>query len=950
MRRWPLIVAAAGFVLYLATQGGGMTVNTVATVARLGGWDSLPLVGQPLLWLLTLPLQLLPQAWLAPAVKLLAAVLAAVILGLLARTLQLMPWDRAWDNTGRWTRALPVLAGCALCGLEFSFWQNATSECGELTALLPLAATIWLLMEYNARQSSRWLEAAVVVWGLGMAENWMMLAIFPIAAWKLRRQVLAWLMGSPAMRRQSSLRFILLALLGFATYMVLPLANGLAPHSPLTLEQSWLASLRETKAAMLVPYHFWRANRLLTIAITLFFLVPCLPLLVRLRDEGTGNKFGVDRLQTWLYRGLRLILLLACCWLALDPLVGPRQMLEKQMGVWSPMLTFDYLNALGAAFLLGNLLLISLPEPGRNEYDERRAVAWKPWVIPIVAILAGGTVAGLVIRNAPAIVRLNFHPIDEFGVLAAKSLPAGGGVVLSDFPDKLVVFQAGLARSHQTAEWLPVDTRALPTVEYRARLERRRPCGWLTDQTRHQLTPLEILRLLQQVARTNRLFYLHPSYGYFFESFYLEPTGPVFEMKPRGKDPMAVPPMTDALVTANEHFWTGVWDRYLAPLAIPAPHRPNYLQQKLKRLAITPVPNKLDRVLAAWYSLALDDWGVRLQRQGRLPEARVRLQQAVQLNTNNVAARLNLACNAQLAATNAMGLGEVGKVAGELGKPDRLNALINAGGPFDDPTLVFLLGVSFMDQELPVQAAEQFERAHWLAPGSLAPELALAQIYNRLHMADRSRPLINHLRQESAKLPDNRSLDLNLALLDSYAWLQQTNAANAREALQSLIEQHPDDPQINNRVLAAYIALGDTTNALQLADVRLAQSPDDVNTLNNKAMIWLQTGRAADAIALLNHVLELTNLPTARINRAYAGIACTNFSLAESDLRELEKEGFTSPMVSFGLATVAEYHHDTNQTVLYLQRCLSNSPAGGSLWLRAKARLSVLQKAPATTP
>jgi tetratricopeptide (TPR) repeat protein len=942
-RRLPLLVAAIGFLIYLATQGGGMTVNTVATVARLGGWDNVPLVGQPLLWLLTLPLHLLPQAWLAPAVKLLAAALAAALLGLLARTLQLLPWDRTWDNTGRWSRALPVLAGCALCGLEFSFWQNATSECGELAALLPLAAGAWLLMEFKARQNARWLDAAVVVWGLGMADNWIMILALPLflagIIWLVRLRFFKW---------RLVLRLAVLGLAGFAVYLVLPLANGLAAHSPLTMRQAWLASLSETKAGLLAPYHFWRMNRLLTMAVAIYFLVPSLPLLVRLRDEGTGNKFGVDRFQVWLYRGLRLILLLACFWLAMDPLVGPRQMLEKQMGVWTPMLTLDYLNALGAAFLLGNLLLISQPEPGRHEFGERRAWAWKPWVMPLMAILAAGATAGLLLRNAPAIVRLNFHPIDEFGVLAAQSLPAGGGLVLSDFPEKLVVFQAGLARSHQTAEWLPVDTRALPTVEYRAQLERRRPCGWLTEENRHALSPIEIVRLLQQVARTNRLFYLHPSYGYFFESFYLEPTGSVYEMKPRGKDPLAVPPLADAVEAANEHFWTGVWNQELAPLAIPAPHRPNFIQQQLKRLAITPVPSKLDRVLAAWYSLALDDWGVRLQRRGRLPEARVRLQQAVRLNTNNVAARLNLASNDQLAATNAMGLGEVGKVAGELGKPDRLNAIINADGPFDDPTIVFLVGISFLDQELPVQAAVQFERAHVLAPGSLAPEMALAQIYNRLHMADRSRPLINHLRQESAKLPDNLSLDLNLALLDSYAWLQQTNAANAREALQSLVEQHPEDPQINNRVLAAYIALGDTTNALQLADARLAQAPDDVSTLNNKAMIWLQTGRAADAIVLLNRVLELTNLPAARINRAYAGIASTNFSLAESDLRRLETEGFTSPVVSFGLATVAEYHHDTNQTVQYLQRCLSNSPAGSSLWLRAKARLSGLQTAPPT--
>ena len=313
--------------------------------------------------------------------------------------------------------------------------------------------------------------------------------------------------------------------------------------------------------------------------------------------------------------------------------------------------------------------------------------------------------------------------------------------------------------------------------------------------------------------------------------------------------------------------------------------------------------------------MALDDWGVRLQQAGHLAEARVRLLQAVQLNTNNIPAHFNLVCNTNLATTNNMDLSAVSKMTSELEKLDRLNGFVNAGGPFDEPTFVFLRGTSFLDQELLVQAAEQLERARTLAPGSLAPELALAEIYNRLHMVARSRPLINHLRLETAKTPENRSLDLNLAMLDAYAWLQQTNLANAREVLQALVERHPKDPQINNRVLAAYIAFGDTSNALQVADAQLSQDPNDADTLNNKAMILLQSGHAAEAMPLLDHALTLTNLPTARVNRAYASLANTNFALAQSDLRQLEKEGDTSPMVSFGLATVAQHNRDTNQAV-----------------------------------
>ena len=44
------------------------------------------------------------------------------------------------------------------------------------------------------------------------------------------------------------------------------------------------------------------------------------------------------------------------------------------------------------------------------------------------------------------------------------------------------------------------------------------------------------------MARTNRMFYLNPSYGFFFEGFYLMLTGAIYELKLRSrKDPLAHP-------------------------------------------------------------------------------------------------------------------------------------------------------------------------------------------------------------------------------------------------------------------------------------------------------------------------------------------------------------------------------------------------------------------------
>ena len=305
-----------------------------------------------------------------------------------------------------------------------------------------------------------------------------------------------------------------------------------------------------------------------------------------------------------------------------------------------------------------------------------------------------------------------------------------------------------------------------------------------------------------------------------------------------------------------------------------------------------------------------------LQRQGRWNEARLRFEQALQLNPDNFSARISLSCNTNHQSGRKLGLGGVDKVADQLGNPQRLSLLMNNCGPFDEPIFCYLLGCAFQQIDHPLQAAQQFERARTLAPGVLAPEFALAELYTRLRFADRARPLINQLRDETRNLPANSAVDLELALLEANSWLSQTNITNARSVLQSVLQQHPDDAQIMNRVVGAYLAFGDFTNALQLVDAQLSKSPDDVPILNLQAAILIQAGKAAAAIPILDHVLTLTNLPAARLNRAVARLASQDFTAAETDYHELEKSGAETGRVCYGLATIAEHRHDTNQAAI----------------------------------
>ena len=962
-RRLPRYVALGALLFYVLTLSRSITLQSLPLTAQLAGWDWLPMAGQPLLWLLTLPLRLLPATWIPISLNLFSAVCGALTLGLLIRSVQLLPQDRtpiqrvfSNKDKGLFTQPdwAPMVLACVVCGLEFGFWREATTATGEMLDLLLIAAAIWCLLEYRAVRESRWINAAALIWGLGMAENLVMLLTLPLFVVSL-----FWLRWRHFLRGGFLLRMALLGLAGFSIYALQPLANGLTPHSPWGFGEAWHMTLRTTKHIILLFYgQFWTGHRYMVVVVVLFYLLPVLPCLVRLPDEGGYHKALAAQLQILVCHISYAFLLLACLWLAFDPAIGLQQIMLRQLGYSMPLLSFDYLTALGAGYFAGYFMLVfgaNLREQYRKNPQFKRPPFTPRWlrhsVPPFLRALPVLVAGGLIFKNAPAITLVNRQPLQSFADLAVRSLPAGGGIVFSDDPLKLFVFQAALACHKDRRQWLPVDTRSLPAPEYRAQLERKCPTGWLTGANRHKLNPPEMLLLLDHLARTNRLFYLHPSFGYFFERFYLQPHGAIYEMKPYPKDQFNEPPMSASEVEQTGKFWDEAWQtepelvarsgsqRQSAPSAVKKMAQKIFVQH----LYLSAIPSLQSRLLGEWFSVALNGWGVELQRNGRLPEAHQRFEQAIALNTNNLAALVNLECNTNLQVGNKMNRLSVDTVARQLGKLQRLGPIMNHCGPFDDPVFCYLLGDVYQQIGLLHQAVQEFERAQMLAPNMLSAKFALAQLYSRQRMDDKVFETVNLLRDEIQASPISDTMAVDLAVLEANSWLSQTNPVRARSVLQSVLKQHPNDKRTLNMVLQAYLAFGDLTNALQLVSGKLAQEPDNVAALVNEAAILLQSGDVTNAIPVLNYALAITNLPIARLDRAVAYLQTQNLPAAEADFLELENSPAQAFPVHYGLAEIAERRHNTNLAIHHLELCLSNAPAGTVKWQEVRARLDKLE-------
>jgi len=943
--RLPGAVALVAALIYSLTLCWGTTANGLGLTAKVAGWDWLPLLNQPATWLLTLPVRVLPAAWIPGGLNLFLALSGALTLGMLARSVELLPWDCQPPEKREWVKILPVLLAGGVCGLELNFWQEATAGAGAMLDQLLLAAALWCLLEYRAAKDSRWLNAAAVVWGLGLAQNWMMQLCLPL--------FVAALIGLRRVRffkRYFLLRMALFGLAGFAIYALPPIACGLNPHSSLSLGAAWLATLRASKATLwLVSHGFSAQHRLLTLVVISFYLLLILPAVARLPDRGATNKSKLDRWQMRIYRTVRGALLLLCLWLAFEPSIGPQQIMQHRFGIFLPLLSFDYLNALGIAFLAGNLLFALQVRPQRSLLRglARKINSWRRHNVPFLFAGAFAIILfALAFRNAPVIWLGNHQPLENFGALAAGSLPAEGGILLGHDLAKQAAAQAALARK-PGGRWQIVLLPLLPSPDYRAALERQQPRGWVSAASRHKLKPEEQFRLFEQLARTNRLFFLQPEPGQaFFEQFYSLPAGAVAELKLYQPQQTSGPSLPASTLDEGEKFWDDAWQKKMAPFRRPDVQRASLWSRLGEKLTgsfyLPPLPVQQDNLLRQWYSIALNDWGVELQRSGRWPAARRRFEQALVLNTSNSLAAVNLACNTNLQAGKTFDLGELDARFKDLA---HFAEVIRICGRADEPTLCYLLGRHCQTAGLTRQAVQQLERVKTLAPAELSPDFALAEVFSQSRQDYKVFDIVNRLRRVLPALPKNEAAQaaMKLDLLEAKSWMSQTNAANARWIWESILDRHPDDPFVAGLVLSAYVNFGEYTNALQLVTNQLARKPDSAELMNIQAAVLIQMNQAANAVAVLQRALAVTNAPTLRQNLALAHLKSTNLTAAAAEYHQLEAEPPDVFAVHFGLADIAEQQHETNQAIRHLEICLTNAPAGSPRREEIRARLAALK-------
>jgi tetratricopeptide (TPR) repeat protein len=553
-------------------------------------------------------------------------------------------------------------------------------------------------------------------------------------------------------------------------------------------------------------------------------------------------------------------------------------------------------------------------------------------------------------QSYPHIRAGNSHLLRQFADNTLESLPAKKSILLSDDASRLYLAQADFERRGIRNDNMLIDTEAFPHIEYIKYLVSHYPALKTVMTTNlDRLPPVlgsdSLVKFVYLVTRDYPVYYLHPSFGYYFEALYLKPHGLLYELKPN-TNRMAQPPLpTEAEVKNVQAFWAKLENGPLEPL---------------------PALAKLDtdaEAVSGDYGVALDYWATELQKANHLKEAHDQFTEAVRLNTNNFIAAINLEYNQRLQKGDRSPVSSPDTFIKGLFYYQGLAPLLRRNGPVDEPNLDLLVGEELAKGGNLGQASVLFQRRLQLLPGDAEAQLAMAKTYADLRQPAKALELIRELRKSS------KISVWELARCEAMAYMAAADYATAEKVLRDAIKADPND---ENRVatLAEYYrvralqfareknygaAASTFTNALANIDLQLQLLKSDrrdtvpmfdvPDALFKKAEVEIELNSHAAAVATLSQLLQLQPKNyTAVLNRALSEIQIKQFKAATADFKELGKLLPEEPfVVEFGLAGVANAERNKAEEIDHLKRCIKTAPEMTSEYQKATNRLHALE-------
>jgi tetratricopeptide (TPR) repeat protein len=742
----------------------------------------------------------------------------------------------------------------------------------------------------------------------------------------------------------------LLGVAGLSLYLLLPFAALVSGNKDISFWQALKANLG-TQGLLVKQFlssgMLFKGEQPLWVLV-LPSLLPILALSFRWPAYfGDPSRLGVA-LTTFILHLMHGVLLALCLWVTLDPAkFGPRHLFGVQNPMTHmPMLPLYYLGALSIGYFTGYFLLVFGVEPA----SPVRAVSALGRlrghvVVGALSAILGATSLLLIARNLPQIHATNGPMLRQYARSLTERLPSQGALTLSDYsPEEQIrslLVQADLAEQGRQAPYLALNTEWLHWPSYHQYLRQQYGSRWPfvpPANSPPRFADLDVWSVVMQLSRTNQVYYLHPSFGYFFESFYLEPHGLVYKLNAYPTNSLLPPQLDKAIIDENEGFWTRTDESTIRPMVqtrAGIASRQNWLDRIEERLHLTREPNPTVVTLDSLYSLALNYWGVALQRSGRIADAAARFQRALDLNPENLAAEVNLECNRNLQASKPARIQLTQEVINRLmgryrgrWEGELLEAVMNECGPFDDPVFCYRIGLvwafSPLRNTLPQyhQAALNLQRAAELAPHDFEPRLNLAQAYLLASLPSQTLKVIDELRANAHELNLTQTNEPDLLFPAMAAYLAMTNLPSAEAAAQTSLQKYPEEAfSLLSAASRAYLTYDYFTNALESIQAQLKIRPDEPNALLGKGIALFRLKQFQPAIESFTKVTEIETNHQSQLHikaafyRAETYVQSGQLAEAQADYEALQKEFPMERAIYRALGDVAYLKKDTNAAI-----------------------------------
>ena len=945
----PWLVAAAALLGYLLTLNHWVSMNSLLTTSQVAGWGWPQNFLGPVHFLATYPLRWLSPAWLPLGFNVFTALCAAATLGQLARAIALLPHDRTQAQREREfnefsllttrTAWLPVVLATVVCGLQLSFWENAIVGTGEMLDLLLVAYVVRCLLEFRIDGRDSRLTRAALVFGAAMANQSLMILMLPLFL-----AALLWIKGLGFFNFRFLVRMALVGLAGLALCLLMPWIQSHAVDAGGTYWEMLRFNLGNQKNFIFgMPL-----KDLSVLAIT--SLVPLLVMSIRWAASSGDNSPTGIALGSFLFHVGHAALLLMCLWVAFDPPFSPR-MYPRQVGVGLSFLPLYFLSALGVGYYSGYLLLI-FGKRNRNLPHNSSTNATNTLVKIGVWLLLLAVPAGLLYKNLPQIQASRDRTLGDFATLLVADLPQQSAVVLSDDPRFSFLAEAALHRNGAATKHIILNTYALTYPPYHRFLQHTFAPQWHddlgTNQPQTQIQPAALIELLTAAAKTHEIYYLHPSFGYYFEKFYPETRGLISRLHLYPDKTVSPPPPTEENIAHNRTFWERDHADALQRVAKQLSDKPNSgarIESRFSKIFnLRREPNSAALWAGSMYSRSLNSWGITLQQNNQITPAGWCFQRAIELNPGNVAAEINLGFNGKLRASDSSPFKLTKPMEDHLAGFRNWEIFLRENGPLDEPQYCYQQGVTFTQGGLYREAAAQFLRARQLSPDNLGTYLWLAQIYNFWQLSDTTLELIRDARALPSAALAEPATQIELASAEATAYFNKNQPALATSVLQNTLAKLPKNETALNVALRLYLTYQHYTNALAIVEQQLQLNPDDPAIRNNQAFVCLQLQRYDQAIPLLDRTLadQPGNAP-ALLNRAIAHLQVGHLAEARQDYAALQLLAPDAHQIYYGLGEIAYLQKDKTNAIANYKLYLEKAPPHTDEAKLVAARLKELQ-------